>query len=76
MPLIIILAIVCLIKYLDVSFMQEVSWWYIIGFAFFVFLWFEFFERMLGLDKTKDDLHHEKMRIERQKRNKDVHKRK
>lgn len=48
--------------------MENVSWWWINGCGFFAFLWFEYFERMLGLDKRKDEMLHEKMQKERQKR--------
>ncbi len=41
------------LKYFEISFMENVSWWWIAGLFFFTFLWFEFFERMLGLDKKK-----------------------
>ncbi|MBC3876091.1 hypothetical protein [Undibacterium flavidum] len=57
-----------ILKLLDLSFMENISWWWINGFGLVVFLWFEFFERMLGLDKRKDEMLHEKMLKERQKR--------
>ncbi len=69
MYLIIPLVILTALKFAEVGFMQDFSWWWIVGLAVFAFLWFEFFERMLGLDKHKDELHHEKMRKERLKRN-------
>lgn len=68
MPLIITLIIVMLLKFLEVSFMEQVSWWWIVGFAFLLFLWFDFFERIFGLNKDKGDMHHEKMKKERLKR--------
>ena len=55
MPLIIVTALLFLLKYLEVSFLNSISWWWLVGLAFFAFLWFEFFERMLGLDKIKND---------------------
>jgi len=57
-----------ILKLLDLSFMENISWWWINGLGLFAFLWFEFFERMLGLDKRKDEMLHEKMRKERLKR--------
>lgn len=69
MYIIIPLALLSLLKFLEVSFMESVSWWWMIGLAVFGFLWFEFFERMLGLDKGQEELHHEKMRKNRIKRN-------
>ena len=29
------------------------SWWWIVGVMVFAFIWFEFIEKMLGLDKKK-----------------------
>lgn len=68
MILIIILAILVGLKIFEVSFMENFSWWWIVGYAFFVFLWFEYFERMLGLDKHKEEAHYKKIRDERIKR--------
>ena len=68
MPLIIIIVLLTLLKYLEIKFINDLSWWWIVGLAFFAFLWFEFFERMLGLDKRKDHGHFEKMKKERLKR--------
>jgi small Trp-rich protein len=69
MILIILLAILVGLKFFEVSFVENLSWWWVAGFAFLTFLWFEFFERMLGLDKRKEDAHYEKIRKERLKRN-------
>jgi len=68
MILILSLIALVLIKYLDYQFIQGLSWWWVVGYAVLIFLWFEFFERMLGLDKRKDDQHFEKMKKERLKR--------
>jgi len=68
MLLIIPLFILLILKLADVWIFAAMSWWWIIGLAVFAFLWFEFFERMLGLDKRKDHLHFEKMKQERLKR--------
>jgi small Trp-rich protein len=68
MPLIIIIAVLSLLKYLEVGFLNALSWWWIIGLAGFAFIYFEFLERMLGLDKRKDHAHFEKMKKERLKR--------
>ncbi|PRC92109.1 TIGR04438 family Trp-rich protein [Solimicrobium silvestre] len=50
------------LKYFEVSFMANISWWWITGLFFFTFIWFEFIERVLGLDKKKahkkfDEIH-------------------
>lgn len=68
MKLLILVVALYILKLLDLSFMENISWWWINGLGLFAFLWFEFFERMLGLDKRKDDMLHEKMKKERQKR--------
>ena len=63
-----ILVALIALKYFEVSFIAGISWWWISGYAFILFLWFDFFERMFGLDKRKDDAHYEKMQEERIKR--------
>jgi small Trp-rich protein len=68
MILIIVIALLALLKVLDVSIVQNLSWWWIVALAFAAFLWFEFLERMLGLDKRKDHAHFEKIKKERVKR--------
>ncbi|MFZ6863942.1 TIGR04438 family Trp-rich protein [Undibacterium sp. Ji67W] len=68
MLLIIPLVILLVLKLAGVWIFAAMSWWWIIGLAVFSFLWFEFFERMLGLDKRKDHMHFEKMKQERLKR--------
>lgn len=69
MILIIILAILVGLKAFEVPFVENLSWWWIVGFAVLTFLWFEYFERMLGLDKNKEEAHYQKIRNERIKRN-------
>lgn len=68
MLLIIILALLYILKLTEVSFMENVSWWWVNGLAFLAFLWFEFIERALGLDKKTEDRMHDKMKEERIKR--------
>lgn len=41
------------LKYFEIGFMENISWWWIVALFFFTFVWFEFFERVLGLDKKK-----------------------
>ncbi len=69
MLLIIILVLLYALKFSDVAFMENVSWWWVNGFAFVAFLWFEFIEHALGLDKKTEDRMHDKMKQERIKRN-------
>ncbi len=68
MILIILTVALTLMKYLDVSFMDHISWGWIIALFFFTFFWFEFFERFLGLDKKKAHAKFEKMQKERAKK--------
>jgi small Trp-rich protein len=65
MPLIIVIVLLSVLKYLEVSFFATMSWWWIVGLVAIAFIWFEFIERMLGLDKRKA---HEQMDKARQER--------
>jgi len=66
MPLIIIIAALTILKYFEVWKFAEMSWWWIIGVMVLAFIWFEFIEKMLGLDKKKE--HH----LDEQRRKKRV----
>ena len=54
MPLIIIIALLVGLRYFEVWRFAELSWWWIVGAMVFAFIWFEFIEPMLGLDKKKE----------------------
>jgi small Trp-rich protein len=54
MPLIIIIALLVGLRYFEVWRFAAISWWYIVGLMVFAFIWFEFIEKMLGLDKKKE----------------------
>jgi small Trp-rich protein len=54
MPLIIIIALLVGLRFFEVWRFAELSWWYIAGAMLFAFIWFEFIEKMLGLDKKKE----------------------
>ncbi len=54
MPLIIIIALLVGLRYFEVWRFAELSWWYIVGAMVIAFIWFEFIEKMLGLDKKKE----------------------
>jgi small Trp-rich protein len=69
MILILLTVTLAALKYFDVGFMTNVSWMWIIGLFFFTFVWFEFFERVLGLDKKKAHAKFEKMQKDRAKKN-------
>jgi small Trp-rich protein len=53
MPLIILIAALVGLRYFEVWKFAELSWWWIVGLMFFAFIWFEFIEKILGLDKKK-----------------------
>lgn len=65
MPIIIIIVVLSLLKYFDVEIVANLSWWWIAGLLLVAFVWFEFLERIFGLDKRKA---HEKMEKIRQER--------
>lgn len=68
MPLIIAIVLLSLLKYLEVGFMANISWWWIVGLFGVAFIWFEFIERILGLDKRKAHDKLDKAREERVKK--------
>lgn len=67
MPLIIAIVLLSILKYFEVSFFADFSWWWIIGLMAATFVWFEFIEKMLGLDKRRGHDAMEKIRKERVK---------
>ena len=69
MILIILTVGAALLKYMEVSFMNDVSWGWIVGLFFLTFLWFEFFERILGLDKKKAHEKFDRIQQDRAKKN-------
>lgn len=65
MPLIIIIALLVAMKVFEVWKFAELSWWYIGGLMLLAFIWFEFIEKMLGLDKKKQHSVNEERRKQR-----------
>jgi small Trp-rich protein len=57
-----------ILRYFEIGPFAELSWWWIIGLMVIAFIWFEFVERMLGLDKRKAHDESEKIRAERVKK--------
>ncbi len=53
MPLILIIVALIALKYFEVRFVDNLSWWWIVGLGVAAFIWFEFLERMFGFDKRK-----------------------
>jgi small Trp-rich protein len=65
MPLILLIVALVVLRFFEVWRFADLSWWYIVGLMVFAFVWFEFIEKMLGLDKKKQHDVHEKRRKER-----------
>ena len=53
MPLIIIIALLVGLRSFEVWRFAELSWWWIVGAMALAFIWFEFIEKIFGLDKKK-----------------------
>ncbi|MBA5638123.1 TIGR04438 family Trp-rich protein [Duganella sp. LX20W] len=53
MPLILLIVALVGLRYFEVWRFAQLSWWWIVGVMAFAFIWFEFLEPMLGLDKRK-----------------------
>ncbi len=75
MPLIIIIVSLIALKYFEIGPFGGISWWWIAGLMAVAFIWFEFLERMFGLDKRKAHEEIEKTRQERVKKTFEKHKR-
>lgn len=65
MPLIIILVAFIALKYFEVGPFANLSWWWAGGLFALAYIWFEFIEKIFGLEKRKADDVSEKMRRER-----------
>lgn len=68
MPIILIIALLSILRYFEIGPFAELSWWWIGGLFLVAFIWFEFVERILGLDKRKAHEQLEKARQERVKK--------
>ncbi len=68
--MLLIVAIVALtaLRYFEIGPFAEISWLWIIGLMVVAFIWFEFIERIFGLDKRKAHEQLEKAREERVKK--------
>jgi small Trp-rich protein len=67
MPLILLLAALVALRFFEVWKFAQLSWWWIVALAVVAFIWFEFIEKMLGLDKKKAHKEDEIRRKERVK---------
>ena len=68
MLLIIPIALLTALKYFEIGPFSNMSWWWIGGLMFVAFIWFEFIERMLGLDKRRAHDESDRIREERVKK--------
>jgi small Trp-rich protein len=53
MPIILAILALCILRYLEVWRFASLSWWWIVALMAAAFIWFEFVEPMLGLDRRK-----------------------
>ena len=74
MPLILLIAVLVVLRFFEVWKFAALSWWWIVGLMALAFIWFEFIEKMLGLDKKKAHAVDEKRRKERVKQSFDKRK--
>jgi small Trp-rich protein len=65
MPIIIVIVLLSGLRFFEVGPFANLSWWWISLLLLIAFIWFEFIERMLGLDKRKA---HEQMETARKER--------
>lgn len=75
MPLIIIIVVLVGLKYFAIGPFAHFSWWWIALLMAVAFIWFEFGERLLGLDKRNAHDEMDKVRAERIKKTFETHKR-
>ena len=68
MLLIVLIVVLSLLRYLEIGPVADLSWWWIGGLFAIAFVWFEYVEKMLGLDKRKAAEQLEKARQERVKK--------
>jgi small Trp-rich protein len=54
MPLIVLIVALSGLRFFEVWRFAELSWWTIIALMVAAFVWFEFIEKVLGLDKKKE----------------------
>ena len=67
MPLILLIVALVGLRFFEVWRFARLSWWWIVALMVFAFIWFEFIEKVLGLDKKKEHNVDEARRKERVK---------
>jgi small Trp-rich protein len=73
MPIILTILALCILRYFEIWRFAELSWWWIVALMAVAFVWFEFIEPMLGLNRGKATDEDAKRRKERVKRTFDRH---
>lgn len=68
MLLIILIAALSILRFFEIGPFANISWWWVAGLFVLAFIWFEFIEKMFGLDKRKAAEQLEKARRERVKK--------
>ncbi|MEA5097301.1 MAG: TIGR04438 family Trp-rich protein [Burkholderiaceae bacterium] len=68
MILIILIVALAALRFFEVGFIANLSWWWIGGLFGVAFLWFEFGEKLFGFDRRGADEALEKKRKERVER--------
>jgi small Trp-rich protein len=68
MPIIILIVVLGLLRYFEIGPVANLSWWWIVALFGLAFIWFEFIERIFGLDKRKAHDEMERIREERVKK--------
>ncbi len=76
MPIIILFVTLAVLKYFEVWKFGQMSWWWVIGLMGFAFVWFEYIEKIFGLDKRKAHDEDEKRREARKKQTFDQNRKK
>lgn len=53
MLLIVLIAALGVLRFFEIGPFADLSWWWIVALFVVAFLWFEYLEKMLGLDKRR-----------------------
>ncbi len=65
MPIILLIIALGALKYFEIWKFGAMSWWWVIGLMIVAFIWFEYIEKIFGLDKKKAFDEDDKRRKER-----------
>jgi len=68
MVLILLIVALAALRGFEVWRFADMSWWVVIGLMAFAFIWFEYIEKIFGLDKKKEHKLDEQRRNERIKK--------